>query len=710
MAIDRLAQLAIDIVVNSGRATVQMRNLHSTFRRNTQAINAMNNSFRGAFVGTGIFFSLRQVLMEIAEAIQEVTESFVTLEKSIVDIDKIAKSGNIKKLGQDFIKLTDELGIAKLDEVAKTMQGAARSGLRLGQGLEELTETAVRFAKVSDDISPEDAALGLSRLKINFKLANDEIEKIGASIDALSDSFPVTSGEILKTTARLSGLAQAAGLSAQETAGLSTALLKAGISQTVARTTITRLFTQLQDDPLLVARALKLTEKQFERFAILIKTDAVEGIKEFIRQLNRIGPAAAQDALKELGISSSRLQQALAILKVDLEQVDKAQRVANEAFKEGTNLLEKQFKVIQTGQAQLDQLSNRWEVFKAQLAKSNEVIDTLAGGLTGLEKILGKDDFNVNIRAANSIEDIQSELKKVQQEITKTENSLNFLDGIGNKLHTITNPWRLITRPIQQAKLTGRLERLLEIQSHLADLLRKMADSEKERTEETKKQKENITEQTKQELERLKARKEALIQDVIDKAPRFGRSQLDTRIDSVRNQINSFKDKILEAGIVSKRLADTFKRVNEEGMKEVRRLREEDRREKITKLFDTLQNLSGEFGNVLSDIQQAQQLFNNPLLQRQPGIRAAIGQLFGARFAAIGQQEPPKRQFRDFTQVWRDAQLQVNKKDSQLRQAQLRLARMLIPFIVNHPNHQRNVETLLNRINENLERGGAIVP
>lgn len=710
MPIDRLALLAIDVVVNSGRAAVQMRNLRNTFRRNTQAVEHMNNRMTNAFIGTGIFFTVKQLITDTINVVDDLVKSFVELETILVDIDKIARTGNLQKLADSFFRISENLSIASFKEIGQVMAAAARSGARLGEGLEELTETAVRFAKVSGDITSQEAALGLARIADNFNLSQQDIEKLGAAIDTLSDSFTVTSGEILKTTARMAGIGQIARMTAAETAALSTAILKTGVSQTVTRTAVTRLFTELQQQPLRAAAALKLTEEQAKNFADTISRDFLSGIKQFIDQLDRVGSVRAQETLKELGISSSRVQQVLARLRVDWGDVTQAVQVANKAFGEGTALLEKQFEIMQTGAARLQVLSNNWDQFKASLINSDAVINTLSGVVSKLNELTGT-NFQLDIQGLER-GTIEQRTQAVLSQLDRVKKRIAELRAEDRKLKATGTGFGLFdpTRPFKQAAVVGELQQMIKLQSQLSDILIGIKKAEQEATQEKKKQNKAAEEQLRLEKQARDLALEQKKKDIIAAAPQFGQTPLQRQIQAVDRQIEAFVNKINEAGIGFGEVAQKLREVKQAAEGEKQRLRREDAAKQLAKQRDFLTQMlgkAGQFGEAINMLLKAQQMLNNPFFQQAPELRNAFGGLLGAQIDALGKGPRQQRQFKGLTQVWKDAQLKTNKDDP-LRQKQLAFAKAALQWIKFNEPFSKRMESLLEEINRNLKKRGRI--
>ena len=140
----------------------------------------------------------------------------------------------------------------------------------------------------------------------------------------------------------------------------------------------------------------------------------------------------------------------------------------------------------------------------------------------------------------------------------------------------------------------------------------------------------------------------------------------------------------------------------------IQRLREAEtlkKQNKLNSFVDEILGFAGDFGGVLQQIQTAKKLFGNDLLKNNPGVSGALGKVLGLQLAGLADGKTPQSQFTTQIQAWRNAQLQVASKDNALKQAQLRLAKMLVSTVIpQNATHQAQVRALLERI-ANKEEG-----
>ena len=186
--------------------------------------------------------------------------------------------------------------------------------------IKDLAGAALVLSEVSLDISPTEATEGLAALTLNLDLSIEKTDELANQIDVLSDTTLSTSGEILKTSARLSGFADALGISAAEVTGLSAALLATKQSATTVRTTLTSLFEVLTSRPFEAAEAVGFTGTAIREFANLTRTDATEAVLVFVEAFSKLDFSEQTNTLKQLEIGSKRISQVMRTFAANTER------------------------------------------------------------------------------------------------------------------------------------------------------------------------------------------------------------------------------------------------------------------------------------------------------------------------------------------------------------------------------------------------------
>lgn len=467
MALDRLAQLSVDIIVNARRAKAQLANFRGSVNANTKSIRGLRTSIGTIGLAAGSFLLIRRAIGLVTDTVKLSIREFVILERQLINIEKIAKTGNLDKLKDVFFDISQGTRGSSFEDISGTMISASRAGVRLNDGLEELTTTALRLSQASLDITAREAAEGLAALSINLKGDIKNVDRLASGIDALSDNFITTSGEILKTSARLSGFASATNLAVEDLNALSAALLSTKLSPTIVRSSVGRILSAIAFETEKAARALSLSREEFIKFEQLVKSKPLEAIKLFINKLKELSTTEQKQALRDLGLASFRTESAIRILVNTLDNLDKAVDISTEATKSGTSLIDKYGLAANTAGTNLIELEKEWKKFVASLLNSRALLIDLKILLESFASFtgFGNADFGAGgFKIADTLEGIDKnifKLKNMKDELIASSSQLNLINALSDTLFV---NWAALGNTIKQARLNLRAIKAIELE------------------------------------------------------------------------------------------------------------------------------------------------------------------------------------------------------------------------------------------------------
>src|SRR5690606_34125378 len=173
----------------------------------------------------------------------------------------------LAKLEDGLRGLAVETGFAH-EEVAGVAEAAGQLGISTG-GIESFTRTMLDMG-VSTNLSSEEAATGLARLRNIMGTTEGEIRNTGSAMVELGNNFATTEGEILAMSLRIAGAGRQAGLTTSDVLGLSAAMSSVGIEAEAGGTAISLTMKRIEksvsdgDDTLdLFAKTAGMTSAEF---------------------------------------------------------------------------------------------------------------------------------------------------------------------------------------------------------------------------------------------------------------------------------------------------------------------------------------------------------------------------------------------------------------------------------------------------------------
>ena len=702
MAVDRIAQLAVDIVINTRRARAQLSNFRRDLGQNTKAVNRLSTGLGTIGLAASGILLIRKAFGLLTEGIKANILAFADFEKQIIDIQKVSDLP-IKNLTEDFFELGKSISGVSFKEIGDTMASAARLGIPGGvKGLAAFTDTAVKLAQVSDDIDSINAAQGLGRLIVNFKLTSEEANNVAAGINELSNNFAVTAGQILTSSARLAGFANAVEITVDELNGLVAFLVKSGQTSTVTRSSLTKLFNVLVGGPIKAAEALKLPKEELENF---ISARTVDRVRLFFNAFKQKNVLEQRKVLEDLGIAGARVAPAIFAVANDLESLDKALKISAEATAAGTSLLDKHAKVAGTTTAQITDLGKEFQVLTAFIINATGILDIFTGSLAKLNEALGIDK-KIEIKVSDLPSTIRGlkfaiKLQKGFVDAAKRAELKADIAGDVGLLASIAGFLGFGVRAgagVAGADIRGQRE---QSQKKLALLEEKLAIL----TENRSKKEETIVNKEKKDAETSAAAKKRVddaaafqnaqfLEDL--KGVSFGLKGFEAQIDKLNIKFDETTEEFDALIDPTREVRFRFNDLRREIVDAVKAIREQQAEARAAKLDPFL----GKIGQAVNLLDQ----FQDALKLGIPGLAADLRPILNRQLEGLFNQERQPNAFIGLTEAWKKAQLATNKENP-LLELQIELARRQIEIEGRPEADRKEMINVLNQIRDQVGQG-----
>lgn len=270
-------------------------------------------------------------------------------------------------LAEGIKQMSTETAASK-EEIA----GVAEAAGQLGVGADDIlkfTKTMVMMGD-STNLSAEEAATALARISNITGEPLENIDKLGASIVALGNSFATNESSIVEMSNRLASAGTIAGLSTTDVLALAAAMSSVGIEAEAGGTAMTQTLTSISqavsaggED---LNRLAQVSGKTAQEFAAEWKASPVTALQEFISGLSEMNAAGVDTyaILDELGMSGIRQSNMLQSLALASDQLTSAINVSNQAYVENAALT--------------DEAEKRYQTFNSQLSQTKEMASNVA--------------------------------------------------------------------------------------------------------------------------------------------------------------------------------------------------------------------------------------------------------------------------------------------------------------------------------------------
>lgn len=207
---------------------------------------------------------------------------------------------------------------------------------------EDLGEGAVKNIGKLAMMFGEDDRLGLRGAMISTASAVNEVAQSSTSAEPYIVNF----------TARVGGVATQAKIAQADIMGYASVLDQNMQKEEMAATAFQTLISQMFYTPQKFARMLNV---QVSEFTDLMKNDANEAVLMFLENMNaRGGFQELMPIFKNLGMDGQRAIGVLSTMAGKIGDIREAQRIANEAYREGTSAIEEAQKKNATPEAQAE--------------------------------------------------------------------------------------------------------------------------------------------------------------------------------------------------------------------------------------------------------------------------------------------------------------------------------------------------------------------
>lgn len=321
----------------------------SWIKRSADWFNRMQGIALGAVAAiSGITFTVKKCVEEYAKMDDEMTnvrkytgQAAEEVERMNEDFKKMDTRTPRKKLNQ-LAEDAGRLGITSTAAVEEFVDGADKINVALG---DDLGDKAVSQIGKLAQMFGEDKTMGLRGAML----------ATGSAINELAQNSSASAGYLVDFTARVAGVGKQAGFTQAQIMGLASVLDQNMQQDETAATAVQNLLAKMFQDSAKFAQIAGLNVKEFAK---TLKEDANGALLQFLAAMRAKGGFAdLAPMFEEMKMDGSRATGVLTVLADKLDDIKSAQNLANEAYAEGTSVLNEFETQNESVQAQLDKAS-----------------------------------------------------------------------------------------------------------------------------------------------------------------------------------------------------------------------------------------------------------------------------------------------------------------------------------------------------------------
>ena len=327
--------------------------------------------------------------------IQKCAQAFADMEESMADVRKYTGQTNeqVHQMNEDFKRMDTRTAREQLNELAGS---AGRLGITSKEMIEEFVDGADKINVALGDDLGKGAVDKIGKLAQMFgedktKGLRGAMLATGSAINELAQNSSANAGYIVDFTADLSGVGIQAGMTQAQLMGLASALDQNMQEEATSATVFSQLITKMYQEP---AKFAKIAGMEVKKFSTLMKTNANEGLMQFLQAMKSKGGFAEMAPMfEDMQLNGTRAVGVLSAVASHLDQVKTAQDLATKSYAAGTSVLDEFNVQNNTVQADLDKAKKRFQDLTIELGEklipvTRYAISTMSVGIRVLSTLI----------------------------------------------------------------------------------------------------------------------------------------------------------------------------------------------------------------------------------------------------------------------------------------------------------------------------------
>lgn len=310
----------------------------------------------------GLAISAIAAISGITFTVRKCVEEYAKMDDEMTNVRKYTgqAADEVERMNEDFKKMDTRTPRQKLNQLA---EDAGRLGITSTAAIEEFVDGADKINVALGDDLGDKAVSQIGKLAQMFgedktKGLRGAMLSTGSAINELAQNSSASAGYLVDFTARVAGVGKQAGFTQAQIMGLASVLDQNMQQDETAATAVQNLLAKMFQDS---AKFAKIAGLNVKEFANTLKKDANTALLQFLAAMrSKGGFAELAPMFEEMKMDGSRATGVLTVLADKLSDVKTAQQLANEAYAEGTSVINEFNTQNESVQAQLDKAGKKF--------------------------------------------------------------------------------------------------------------------------------------------------------------------------------------------------------------------------------------------------------------------------------------------------------------------------------------------------------------
>lgn len=286
-----------------------------------------------AFAGGALFKNVFDNTLEYSDALADIQkttgitgDSLNTLAENLKKIDTRTAVSEINALAYSAGKL----GVQGVKDVEAFVRSANMLTVALGDELggSEATESLMKIAMLMGSVDSD----GLEGALI----------RTGSAINEVTQASTAAAGPVVDFMSRIASVGKITGMSTSDLVGLGSAINSLGQNTEAAASSVQKMLISIATNTEGVAKALKMSASETKQFFVDVANDNMTAA--FLKVLEKANQTDGLEGLKsiigDIGGDGVRTIQTLSTLATSHEHVAKLIQISNQAYEDGTSVID----------------------------------------------------------------------------------------------------------------------------------------------------------------------------------------------------------------------------------------------------------------------------------------------------------------------------------------------------------------------------------
>ena len=310
----------------------------------------------------GLAISAIAAISGITFTVKKCVEEYAKMDDEMTKVRKYTgqAADEVERMNEDFKKMDTRTPRQKLNQLA---EDAGRLGITSTAAIEEFVDGADKINVALGDDLGDKAVSQIGKLAQMFgedktKGLRGAMLATGSAVNELAQNSSASAGYLVDFTARVAGVGKQAGFTQAQIMGLASVLDQNMQQDETSATAVQNLLAKMFQDS---AKFAKIAGLNVKDFAKTLKEDANGALLQFLAAMRAKGGFAdLAPMFEEMKMDGSRATGVLTVLADKLDDIKSAQKLANEAYAEGTSVLNEFNTQNESVQAQIDKASKKF--------------------------------------------------------------------------------------------------------------------------------------------------------------------------------------------------------------------------------------------------------------------------------------------------------------------------------------------------------------